>query len=219
MEKTLTPFAKHPKSRTFEGTYIYTQNGEMRVREPWSITYETPQNRRIVCDRISTEFGIHIHLDASETPLRRDYDFTFTDLNTESVNGAGQYRFETGNMHFRSDPDTPWQIEPMNGRVFFPLMRVFTGDVLRAILASCGRAETIVPYIEDPSQHENLFTPTVSERKVRDLHTNPASFEYEGGQYANPICIELGPHGFLRRYRWQIGDDHWECALQDFNAA
>lgn len=94
----------------------------------------------------------------------------------------------------------------------FPLMRVFTGDVLLALGSRGGEGEVLVPSIKTPDQPETLFLPEVSVRQVSELA--PGCFLYGGGEYEESATCWLDDDGLMQKYRWQQSADQlWTVSL------
>ena len=107
------------------------------------------------------------------------------------------------------------------GALYFPLLRIFAGQLLGALSArKSGEARVLVPWIKDPSQTEKLFEPEFSRRRVRFLgavDTGTAGgpqdcFEYSGGQYADAAVYQL-TDGLLQEYRWHQAGSEWTVRL------
>ncbi|MCA0900867.1 hypothetical protein [Microbulbifer agarilyticus] len=125
-------------------------------------------------------------------------------------------------------PGSPAQSFSAAEMHFFPLMRIFAGQLLTGLAAAGGRGEILVPWIQDPGQRDNLFMPDVSSRRLDYLgresvgetvgvSSEPVErYRYSGGQYDNGSEYLLRD-GLLREYRWVQGSKEWQVQLQDFS--
>jgi|GEM_PF-7119643 hypothetical protein len=111
-----------------------------------------------------------------------------------------------------------WQLSA--SAVFFPLMRVFTGRVIRQIAAQGGQAQVIVPDIRRPQDTETLLVPMSEARRVQWLGDERIAawpdtpcdvFSYVGGAYDASARFYLAGD-LLVRYTF----DDWEAVLVDY---
>ena len=108
-------------------------------------------------------------------------------------------------------------------RHYFPLLRIFSGQLFGGLAAEGGRAEVLVPWIQDPAQTDRLFAPDCSTRTLEYLGAERENdegervdrFLYRGGQYKNGAEYRLSD-GLLVDYRWQQGGKVWQVLLKNF---
>ncbi|MCA0892087.1 hypothetical protein [Microbulbifer agarilyticus] len=129
-------------------------------------------------------------------------------------------------------PGSPAQSFSAAEMHFFPLMRIFAGQLLTGLAAAGGRGEILVPWIQDPGGRDKLFMPDVSSRRLEYLGQESAGesvvdsvgvssehlerYRYSGGQYENGSEYLLCD-GLLRQYCWVQGEKEWQVKLQDFS--
>ncbi|MBY6189595.1 hypothetical protein KUV22_04100 [Microbulbifer agarilyticus] len=149
---------------------------------------------------------------------------------TYSSDPSNQGKPSNARYRFRR-PGSPAQSFPADEMHFFPLMRIFAGQLLTGLAAAGGRGEILVPWIQDPGQRDKLFMPDVSSRRLEYLGQESAGgsvgdpvggsseqverYRYSGGQYENGSEYLLRD-GLLREYRWVQGEKEWQVKLQDF---
>lgn len=110
----------------------------------------------------------------------------------------------------------------------FPLLRVFVGGIIQALVAEGGSGRVLVPWIHDPTQETRLFEPEFSVRSVQYLGSsgsgNPQAeegveldhFRYSGGQYESGADYWLA-NGLLHEYRWQQRGANWVVRLKNLD--
>ena len=129
---------------------------------------------------------------------------------------GGVYRFRRAGY--------PSSSIPVAEQHYFPLLRIFSGQLLGALAKAGGHGEVLVPWIQDPSRPDKLFTPDLSARKLEYLGAEQGSdggarverYRYRGGQYENGAEYRLCD-GLLLAYRWQQGDKLWQVLLKNFS--
>ena len=194
------------------GTYIYNRNGEEVVLELWHVRV-VKDKRTVKSKRISKKFGIQIELNAVETDVWSVYDFEFTDLNSGTVTARGYYRVEHQQVYFSHSHKDDWDLVGIHEK-FFPLMRIYTGDLMIQIERAGGVSDVIVPDIRNPADPVSLFKPASSERVVKLDPKIPNLYHYSGGQYKSLIPVTLNERGIMTHYAW-IGPNEakWDCRL------
>lgn len=109
------------------------------------------------------------------------------------------------------------------GMHYFPLMRIFSGQLFGALMRERGRGEVLVPWVQDPTQADKLLTPDLSTRTLEYLGEAEAAdglgnlecFRYAGGQYEHGAEYRLRD-GLLWEYRWRQGESTWRVQLENF---
>jgi len=193
------------------GTYIYTMNGDEVVREPWKIDADGEGNRSITSARISEQFGIRIDMTASETVDSTSYEFLFKDLKTRNDTARGFYKVENKDIFFKAAQTDDWETIT-TGNFFFPLMRVFTGDLIQQVIGVGGTANIIIPDIRTPADSAALYKPLASYREVKADPDRPNVFHYLGGHYKTAVPVTLNKQGLMSHYAWTTPDgSEWVC--------
>jgi hypothetical protein len=209
--------ASTPSVSWLSGTYLYHNDGHIPVREPWNIHYQEPDSRQIIAERVSEHQNMYVSLFAKETASLKVYDFKFFNLSTGTCVAEGFYKIEHGNLSYRSSAHEAWHSEPLNGRVFFPVMRVFSYDLIEAILRLGGQAVVIMPLLAGLDKSHLLLKPTTSRRRVID--EGDGFFLYLGGNEKIPATMRMGIHNIMDRYVWTPpGGTEWDCKLSYFKA-
>ncbi|MFV8784243.1 hypothetical protein ACNKU7_17615 [Microbulbifer sp. SA54] len=121
-------------------------------------------------------------------------------------------------------PGFPARGIPMVRQHFFPLLRIFSGQLLGALASAGGSGEVLVPWIHDPAQGERLFAPEFSTRTVGYQGPGRAAkpgnvsdcFLYAGGQYGQGAEYDVAD-GLLQEYRWWQGEKQWRVRLREFS--
>ena len=127
---------------------------------------------------------------------------------------SGVYRFRREGL--------PAASVPASGVHYFPLLRVFSGQLFGALAKEQGKGEVLVPWIQNPAQAERLFTPDLSTRTLEYLGEHEAAdglgqldrYRYAGGQYEQGAEYRLCA-GLLWEYRWRQGDRAWRVQLEN----
>ena len=203
-------FPLHPEERVLaDGTYHYLLNAKQTdVREPW-VRYQLGDNtvtRTLRSDGHSFVLGV-------KTWGKEGVEFA--SFYWESAAGccSANYALQGNGVRWNLEGDRPQQELFDQPTCFFPLMRVFSGDTLRAIVANGGCSQVLVPSIKTPEQRDSLFRPLLSERTVERLPDG--AYHYRGGEYDDGARYELTEEGLLQRYVWQQSErELWEVELE-----
>ncbi len=115
---------------------------------------------------------------------------------------------------------------PDDGALFFPLMRVFAGNLIGQLLETGGSGRVLVPAIDRPGEPDSLFLPRFSERRVELLEGQAPEFDgcrcyrYRGGQYGEAGArYWLDESGLLRHYHWQAdAENEWRVSLENYSS-
>ncbi|WP_372764063.1 hypothetical protein [Litorivivens sp.] len=181
-----------------QGSYTYRCNGELTdISEPW---LRHRQADGSVVTRSSRSDGESFVLGAKYWCKA---GVVFASLYWENVSGVrtASYALGAGGLRWSADGSPPVSQACSPTTVFFPLMRIFSGDTLLAIMEQGGEATVLVPSIKTPEHAESLFAPLFSERCVEQVTTDV--YHYRGGEYDDAACYQLGADGLLQRYEWQ----------------
>lgn len=123
----------------------------------------------------------------------------------------------------RDDAITEEKIDASECGLLFPLLRIYTGALLRSILDDGGTANILVPRLDCVDEPHNLLRASSSERSVEAL--GPAQIElgdmqqdceammYRGGPYVDGARCWLDGD-LLLAYEWRQSDDsRWRVSL------
>lgn len=109
--------------------------------------------------------------------------------------------------------------------ILYPLMRVFTGSVMRQLATDGGSCSVLVPSISQPDSPKNMLLPDITKRRVVALgdcelqHVDGASiqcslWQFIGGQYGADARFWLDESNHLQRYCWrQDNTRQWDVRL------
>lgn len=109
-----------------------------------------------------------------------------------------------------------------------PLMRVFTGQVIRQLITAGGCAQVLTPWINNPQDNQRLLTPQLGERQARTLTRGESvtvrgaqlhcdRCEYLGDQYQPGTEFWIDQTGLLQRYRWRQDEKTlWDVELAEY---
>lgn len=203
------------------GNYQYRANGELTsIGEPWC----RHQHRvyGVVTRALRTD-GVHFLLAVKQY---RDGEanvvqLLWQTLGEQAVTVVTEYRVIDGELRWRRDRGE-WQQQGLaEGVLFFPLIRVFTGEIINGLLERGGRGSVLVPSIVNPADTASLFEPLLSERFAEpaidaEVLADCSSFRYGGAQYGDGALFWLDGDGLLQRYEWQQSEDsRWQVTLAD----
>jgi hypothetical protein len=218
-----------PKLR-LRGCYQYLCNGTATdIEESWALV-RTDRHTEIVASRVAPSTGTRLEVRSRQT----GNVFTTCELSLHRQHdGANEttsahYRFNQGELSvaWQQGNQQKQRREPAFKAIFSPLMRIYTGPVIRQ-LAERGATDVCVPWIRDPNQREQLLLPQFSERQARSLGPvetevdgQPCTsevFEYSGGEYQPGTHFRVDNQDVLLRYSWQQdADTCWEVNLRDY---
>jgi hypothetical protein len=198
------------------GRYVYETNGIERAVEPWRIFRTEDDYRVTVAERSAPEMKTHLEVVHREGPEGLEtISLTFRESPQSEVLAHGDYRLERGLCRFKGQNDQGWSDTPLARAHFFPLMRVFTGAMVTALVNAGGEGEVIVPHIAHPEPEKPIFQPTRSQRLVERMDGLAPIYLYRGGPYEKPATILLNNEGMMERYCWEQSDvETWVCRLE-----
>lgn len=197
------------------GTYAYFVDGTMTAREDW-IDWTDDQGRRHVrCVRDASQFGVHLGLTSSFTADgRAAHIFELREHANGPLKKAAYYETAGDQVQFRMDASAPWKIVETDGAIFFPLMRIFTADMVRSLDQSGGTGVVVVPSIEQLNEIDTIFEPIVSTRNVVRIGLKGDCFDLMGGAYEAPTRIWINAQGHLENYAFVDPKGvRWTCQL------
>jgi hypothetical protein len=193
------------------GAYVYERDGIVVAKETWSIETLPNGTQQIKSRRDASQFGAQIYVEA-KLGIGGDGDYRFVwqgTLDRQWVRSTA-YRLRGNKISCRSKPFGTIQVRGGEATVFFPLMRVFTGNAVLATIERGGAAIWVVPDISDPKEKTTLFSPSFSQRTIT---SEDGYYRLFGGPYKTPVRIILRPDGLLDHYEFtsQDGKDYWVC--------
>jgi hypothetical protein len=199
-----------PKS-IVSGAYVYERDGIIVAKETWSIKTQPNGTQQIKSHRDANQFGAQISVEAKlGIGGDGDYRFVWQNAPQEQLVHTTAYRLRGNEISCRSKNFGTIKLGHREATVFFPLMRVFTGNAILATIEMGGTATWVVPDISDPQEKTTLFSPNCSQRTVT---REDGYFQLAGGPYKTPARITLRPDGLLKNYEFtsQDGKNYWVC--------
>jgi hypothetical protein len=214
------------------GQYRYFRNGVlMAITEQWTAR-TTATSRHIKAERFAGDIRISVDSEEDADGFRH----CRVDWQQQRPQGmleiVAEYDLQQQSLALSCNgAQRRLPLEPPAGQaVFSPLMRIYTGWTIRALLDKGGNASVLVPWIRDPSCEQQLLTPLYSERQAQPRgeaviniaghHHSAREFEYSGGEYAVGTRFWLDENDLLLRYRWQQDDaNEWEVVLHPTQTA
>jgi hypothetical protein len=206
-------------SQRQSGTYNYYVDGALTAYEPWTIEHDTSGARRIICVRDASQFGVYLTLNATIAANGdAHYAFALSASATGPVKKSAEYRVEGATTLYRIMPQTDWiRLQP-EGAIFFPLMRVFTGEMVRGLVLNGSVSSVIVPSIERLTDIGSVFEPIVSQRSAVAVSRQPYSYDLSGGAYDAPTRLLINQQGLLESYHFTDAKGVlWTCQLDATN--
>jgi hypothetical protein len=203
------------------GAYKYYVDGALTAHEPWSIESDSTGTHRVVCVRDASQYGVYLTLNATIAANGdAHYAFALSTSATAPIKKSAEYRVEAATTSYRIAPKTNWtRLEP-NGAIFFPLMRVFTGDMVGGLLQNGPESSAIVPSIKRLAGIESVFEPIVSQRSAVAVSGHPNSYDLSGGAYEAPTRVLINQEGLLESYNFTDAKGAvWTCQLEMTNEA
>ncbi|MEH6586114.1 MAG: hypothetical protein V7720_06120 [Halioglobus sp.] len=109
--------------------------------------------------------------------------------------------------------------------VLYPLMRVFTGSVIRQLATDGGSCAVLVPSVSQPDNPKSLLLPDITKRRVVDLGDcdlqqidgatiQCSLWQFIGGQYGADARFWLDESNHLQRYCWRQDETRqWDVRL------
>ena len=196
-----------------KGTYNYFVEGALRATEPWEVEHVDESHWRVHSERLAGESGV-VELDAVIGESVRHFAFSFTPHAESSAAISSEYLIDCEHLLFRPGGVSEWERVGSNKTLFFGLFRLFMGTTIIRIAEAAGKAQVVVPDIRDPGNPETLFQPVVSTRRAWKCPDRVGEYRYQGGEYREPLAVDIAPEGLMRSYRWQPPEGpEWSCEL------
>lgn len=205
------------------GAYIYYNNGQLTdVRETWSIHTNADSSYIINTERLAPSFGSHIIIESHHTADDHITDFTVEWYNTSPgavQHATAHYQIADFINAERTVDGQPYhhQLPRPLKLTAMPLMRIFTGQVIRDLIAFDGEASVLVPNITNPADSGILLSPLIETRRAVLINRDPieinglahiaACYQYTGGNYDESARFWINPAGRLLRYthhNWDV---------------
>ncbi len=206
-----------------QGQYRYLHNGgETGVIESWSVRPAgAPAALDVHCERSAP--GLQCRLEASVTDgllrcCRLIWERRGDDPVTLDYQGGADTQVLQRNGSDAEPQSQVWEAGTASP-LFYPLMRLFTGPVMRSLCAQGGRGSVLVPRIAAHTTSEALLLPEVSKRRAwcereADTESPWELWRFVGGPYTVDASFWLDDRGLLQRYSWrQAPDSLWEVSL------
>ena len=213
-----------PEPATSSGRYEYLLNGvATAIEEAWSCRDIAGGGQQLNSYRRTP--GVEINVAAQvHRGLVKDCEFDFK--SSSGIYIVTRYAMRGNTLAVsRSENEAPFEDFELDlgeqGALLFPLMRIYTGEVIAALLDSGGRGQVVVPDITRPDDASQLLRPLVSTREAALLADsagglpNSRACEYTGDQYGPGSCFWLGEDNTLLAYCWQQSPEQlWEVNLK-----
>ena len=217
----------HDETLVASGDYVYRCNGEMQaVSEPWSHHF-CGDTHIIRARRLALEHGVEI-----STMCQASKDWSVlnsaeinAEITREDVSSSHDLSLEVG----KNDISSVWQGAEITHAAdcCFPLLRIYMGGVLKALHASGGKGQILIPNIGDPSDKDRFLQPTVTTRSAKLVRTEKKRvdgkditadlYDYTGDQYDSGSLFWLDEHGVLIAYEWQQSvQNKWTCEVSNY---
>ena len=223
------------------GQYAYSCNGEAQaIHESWSVFGEPDSRLRIVSERSADSGQSRLHADglyrltATESARSfrlRNYEPELVELAFSNSDGevTATYQALDGRLRLQRSVNAK-EIFPatvMESIPLFPLLRIFTGPIVRKLHALGEFAAVCVPDIRPGRNLDSLLTPLISQRRARllqrgrkEIDGRPIGadcFEYRGGEYPPGTLFWVDDHDVLLGYEWKNPDNEtWQVQLQAY---
>ncbi len=200
-----------------QGTYLYQLNGEdTDIEEPWQIL-KNGDITIIRSVRHSVNYGMKLSVKAHITKSNKTIELGYSEAEQDDIDAQYQIDSQGQWKLVQSHPGDIFQkIGKNEGMVIFPLLRIFTGEMLLA----CKSKETqvLVPDIRLQTKYNDKLKPSFDQRSAKYLgfsgkgkkyQFNSEHYQEEGAQ-----CF-LNKDGILSQYSWQqTADMHWLVSLE-----
>ncbi|WP_448212029.1 hypothetical protein [Colwellia sp. MEBiC06753] len=217
-----------------QGCYLYQLNNEFTdIIEPWQIA-KNPQNHLRICSarfvpsqnikllvnylKTATEVTVMIEW---HNPDNAEQYFGYYQLTNEHL------LWQVDSKQFITCVDKLHQITLPKALLFFPLMRIFSGEVIKH-LSTHGSYEVLIPDIRNLTDSSDFLAPYLSTRAANIVQQNVSITNFEQQQvadeyqYTSDIYHEENNARFwldkqhrLIKYCWQQTPEHcWTVLLK-----
>jgi hypothetical protein len=194
------------------GRYVYRLDGAV---QPIEETFEAADGR-ITSRRVAAEGAIVL-------TVEREGATALIALDLPDASARAEYAgIEPGVVEVRRTVNgerRPDDRVAARGMLLFPLLRVFAGDVVRAVAAGgAGGRVVLVPDIRPGCAPEDLLAPVLDVRTAEPVgpprEDLSQAYGYVGGSYEDGAVFRVRPDGLLAAYAWrqpEVGT--WEVDL------
>jgi hypothetical protein len=191
--------------------------GKLMAREPWSLREDSDGTRHIIAERDASAFGVHLRVVVAISVTGEMHaEFELRWAQDGPVKKRAYYHAHKGQVSWRVNATDDWQIVAPKRAHFFPLMRIFTADMVRALQGKGGQGSVIVPSIATLADLETVFTPLLSQRSITGVVGDPHAVDLSGGAYDAPARLCFNQDGLLRHYSFcDAAGQAWQCELVD----
>jgi hypothetical protein len=211
-----------------QGDYEYLCDGRIvPVRESWQLS-RTESGLTVFSQRTIPFLSVVIAARATFSTARMERCLLqWRSLTTgESIAMATYAASPEQGLYRYRHRGSPARSVAVQDAHYFPLLRVFVGGIIHALVAEGGSGRVLVPWIHDPAQQTRLFEPEFSLRSARYQGSSESDkpwgkervkldhFHYSGGQYECGADYWLAS-GLLQEYRWRQGSADWGVRLRN----
>lgn len=209
-----------------KGSYHYYLNGSAQdINETWFI--ESDNDGRVVVHSQRCTVGGTVSLNVIAVYRTQRITAVHACYRSPDSQTRASYRVAPQCITARLIHDGVSSREVLRPRppyFMFPLMRVFTGDLLLQLAGEPEGADILVPNIEANATTAERLRLSTSVRKVEEVNcewptgmSQPRPmrcFMYSGGNYKTPGYFWVDNRGLLVRYCWQqSASEHWDVRL------
>lgn len=224
-----------------QGCYRYQLNGlQQGIAEPWVIA-QNPRGQRLIHSARFVESLDAVLLVAQQQqqpqamkqnhPVQSSFysEIRWRQAGMADISQLYQFSQHNGLLRLSRLDDTGSsnnQFEKTEPFLYFPLLRVFSGPVIRQ-LALCGPLPTLVPDINTPSDRNTLLQPTENLRSAQLLAEEQLLLDgqrYQAQRYhyvseryqpQDEAAFWLDNRGLLLKYGWQQNpQQYWQVELE-----
>ena len=212
-----------------EGAYAYVHQGQdAGVTESWSIRQDDQGHLITQSIRDASAYHSRIEVNAvAHANAVTAFDVVWRNHNSGMVNSASaRYQLSGMTIHIRraiNNADEAHRLKVAAPPIMFPLMRVFTGDVIVKLAQSDAPLDVLTPNIANPADAANLLMPKIEPRRAAFLHTEDLEiagkmtsarcYSYISEQYDDKARFWVDAHRLLLRYTW----GQWDVFLDRYD--
>ncbi|TRX55040.1 hypothetical protein [Thalassomonas sp. M1454] len=200
-----------------QGTYLYQLNGKNTdIEEPWQIL-KNGDITIVRSVRYSKNYAMKLSVKAHITENNKTIELSYSEDDNDDIDAKYQLDNEGNWKLVQSHPGDIFQKHGKNpGMVIFPLLRIFTGEMLLACKSKT--TQVLVPDIRLTASYNDKLKPSFDQRNAKYLgfsgkgkkyQFNSEHYQEEGAQ-----CF-LNKDGILSQYSWQQTPEMlWQITLQ-----
>jgi hypothetical protein len=199
---------------TIRGSYLYHCNGVEVVEEAWCSGTAQDGTQTIESARDASNFGAYFSVRAVIAPTgTANYELTFQTQKGAPILKTARYHVEAGTVSRQFEDGHYTIVQAPQDALFFPLMRVFTGQMIAAMIGKSAPTTWIVPKLDMRDNLVALFEPDLSQRSITQDPSASDIYWLSGGPYVSPARLTLRPNRMLDNYAFipEGSTEHWEC--------